>query len=136
MEILFTLDEIDAVAKRIINNEPEKVLLFEGSMGAGKTTLIKAFCRALEVEDTIGSPTFSLVNEYHSEKNGTIYHFDFYRIKDDNEALDMGVEEYFASGKWCFVEWPGKIPDLIPSQHEVIKITEQPDGRRQLTFRK
>ncbi|HEY0045212.1 MAG TPA: tRNA (adenosine(37)-N6)-threonylcarbamoyltransferase complex ATPase subunit type 1 TsaE [Flavobacterium sp.] len=136
MEIIFTLDEIDSVAKRILNNEPAKVLLFEGSMGAGKTTLIKAFCRALEVDDTTGSPTFSLVNEYHSEKNGIIYHFDFYRIKDDTEALDMGVEEYFSSGNWCFVEWPAKIVDMIPAQHEVIKIIEQPDGRRQLTFRK
>ena len=136
MEIIFTLDEIDAVAKRILNNEPSKILLFEGSMGAGKTTLIKAFCRALEVEDTTGSPTFSLVNEYQSEKNGTIYHFDFYRIKDDTEALDMGVEEYFSSGNWCFVEWPEKIVDMIPAQHEVIKIIELPDGRRQLTFRK
>lgn len=130
MEIRYqNLLEIDQIAQKIItfateneNRKKIKVWLFEGEMGAGKTTLIKAICKQLEVSDTVQSPTFSLVNQYQTQKNETIYHFDFYRIKDETEAMDMGYEEYFYDDKYCFVEWASKIPSLIPDKHLKISI--------------
>lgn len=93
----------------------ERVFLFYGEMGAGKTTFIKTLCKALAVSDTTSSPTFSIVNEYNSPQ-GKIYHFDFYRLKSSTEALDLGYEDYLYSGNYCFIEWPEKIADLLP-QH-------------------
>ncbi|MNK97596.1 tRNA threonylcarbamoyladenosine biosynthesis protein TsaE [compost metagenome] len=90
-------------------------------MGAGKTTFIKALCEVLEVQDNTSSPTFSIVNEYNSSK-GPIFHFDFYRIKEEEEAYDFGYEDYFYSGNYCFVEWPNKIPNLIPEDAKTIEI--------------
>ena len=90
------------------------VWLFYGEMGAGKTTLIKALCQAWEVEDTVSSPTFALVNEYRTSKGQVVYHFDFYRIEDEEEATDIGLEEYFYSQRYCLVEWPTKIRNLLP----------------------
>jgi tRNA threonylcarbamoyladenosine biosynthesis protein TsaE len=92
-----------------------KVWTFKGEMGAGKTTLIKRICSLCGVQDNMSSPTFSIVNEYQSEHFGKIYHFDFYRLKNEGEALDIGVEEYFYSGYPCFIEWAEKIPSLLPS---------------------
>jgi tRNA threonylcarbamoyladenosine biosynthesis protein TsaE len=89
----------------------EKIFLFTGDMGAGKTTLIKSICSGLKVKDTVTSPTYSLVNEYEGAET-TIYHFDFYRIKNEEEAFDMGFEEYVYSGNYCFIEWPEKIENL------------------------
>jgi tRNA threonylcarbamoyladenosine biosynthesis protein TsaE len=89
-------------------------------MGAGKTTLIKELCKQLQVTDQAASPTFSIVNEYHSPQ-GNVYHFDFYRLKEEQEALDLGYEEYFFSGNYCFIEWPEKIPNLLPE--EVVSVT-------------
>ena len=92
-------------------------------MGVGKTTLIKEIVKQLGVIDNVSSPTFSLVNEYHTQNNSIVYHFDFYRIKNEEEALDMGVEEYFYSQNWCLVEWPNKIENLLPLNAVTITIT-------------
>jgi len=132
MEIIFSIDEIQEVAKKIIAEKPNNVIVFHGNMGAGKTTLIKALARELGVNDTTSSPTFSLVNEYHTNDNQYLYHFDVYRLKSENEALDMGIEEYLYSGNWCFIEWAEKIPNLIPENHSTINLTETVDGKRHL----
>ncbi len=99
----------------------EKIFLFEGDMGAGKTTFIKVICETLGVEDVVSSPTFSIVNEYLA-KSQKIYHFDFYRIEDVQEAYDIGYEEYFYSGDLCLVEWPEKINSLLPPNYVKIEI--------------
>jgi tRNA threonylcarbamoyladenosine biosynthesis protein TsaE len=134
MEIIFTLDEIDAVAQKIISENPKKVILFNGVMGVGKTTLIKSLAKNLGVNDATSSPTFSLVNEYQIANNQYIYHFDVYRLKNETEALDMGIDEYLYSGNWCFIEWAENIPNLIPEEHSKIKIEALPDGKRHLTL--
>jgi tRNA threonylcarbamoyladenosine biosynthesis protein TsaE len=122
MTFTYSLEEIPSVAHQIMAQNPNKVVLLVGEMGAGKTTLIKALVSALGVQNATSSPTFSLVNEYHTESNGPVYHFDVYRIKDETEAYDFGMDEYLYSGNWCFVEWPEKIPTLIPQAHSTIKI--------------
>jgi tRNA threonylcarbamoyladenosine biosynthesis protein TsaE len=132
MEIVFTIDEIESVAKQIIAQHPEKVILFHGEMGVGKTTLIKQLCKTLGVNSATSSPTFSLVNEYETTTNQIVYHFDFYRLKTEMEALDMGADDYFYSGNWCFIEWAEKIPNLIPEEHSVVTIELRPDGKRNL----
>ena len=106
----------------------EKIFLFEGDMGAGKTTFIKVICEALGVDDLVSSPTFSIVNEYLA-RDGKIYHFDFYRIKDLQEAYDIGYEEYFYSGDRCLIEWPERIALLIPEHH--VKVDIQVTGPEQ-----
>jgi tRNA threonylcarbamoyladenosine biosynthesis protein TsaE len=98
-------------------------------MGAGKTTLISNFCKALQSVDETTSPTFSLVNEYKTSKNNTLYHFDFYRINSETEALDMGVEEYFYSGHYCFIEWPEKINNLLPTNYVIVMIKNENGNR-------
>lgn len=111
--------------------ENRTVFAFEGSMGAGKTTFIKAICEELGVEDVINSPTFSIVNEYRSNTTGElIYHFDFYRINKINEIQDIGTEDYFDSGALCFIEWPEKIQELLPEDTAFVTIKEQADGSR------
>lgn len=132
MEIIFSLDEIDTVAKKILSENPKKVILFNGNMGVGKTTLIKSLAKNLGVTDSTSSPTFSLVNEYQIPDNHNIYHFDVYRLKNEIEALDMGIDDYIYSGNWCFIEWSEKIPNLIPEEHCVITIQLLPDGKRKL----
>ena len=130
MKISFSLDEINLIAKKIVEQNPKKVMLFHGEMGAGKTTLIKALVKELGVNEVTSSPTFSLVNEYQTTNNQIVYHFDFYRLNNETEALDMGVDEYLYSGNWCFIEWADKIPNLIPDSHSVVTITLQTDGNR------
>lgn len=132
MEIIFSLDEIKEVAKKILSENPKKVILFYGNMGVGKTTLIKSLAKELGVEEVTSSPTFSLVNEYQINENQYIYHFDVYRLKEETEALDMGIEEYLYSGNWCFIEWAENIPNLIPDEHSIIKIDLLPNGKRHL----
>jgi tRNA threonylcarbamoyladenosine biosynthesis protein TsaE len=132
MEITFSLDEINEVAQQIIAHNPNKVMLFRGEMGVGKTTLIKALAKNLGVNGATSSPTFSLVNEYQTVTNQIVYHFDFYRLKIETEALDMGADEYFYSGHWCFIEWAEKIPNLVPDLHSVITIELLLDGKRSL----
>lgn len=134
MNITFSLDEINEVAQQIIAYNPNKVILFHGEMGVGKTTLIKALAKELGVNGATSSPTFSLVNEYQMTNNQLVYHFDFYRLKNEVEALDMGADDYFYSGHWCFIEWAEKIPSLIPEPHSVITILLLSDGMRSLTL--
>ncbi|MBK0381998.1 tRNA (adenosine(37)-N6)-threonylcarbamoyltransferase complex ATPase subunit type 1 TsaE [Pedobacter sp. SD-b] len=113
---------LEDVAKTILNQaNKEKIFLFFGSMGAGKTTLINKLCELLGTKDHTSSPTFSIVNEYELE-NGSIFHFDFYRLKNQNEGFDMGYEDYFYSGNYCFVEWPEKIADLLPEHYTKVQI--------------
>ena len=134
MEIVFTLDELELVAQKVIDQKTPKVILFHGEMGVGKTTLIKQLCKTLGVTSTTSSPTFSLVNEYETIDNQVVYHFDFYRLKNEMEALDMGADDYFYSGNWCFIEWAEKIPSLIPDEHAVITIELVENGKRHLTL--
>jgi tRNA threonylcarbamoyladenosine biosynthesis protein TsaE len=134
MEIVFTLDELELVAQKVIDQQPSKVILFHGEMGVGKTTLIKQLCKTLGVSSATSSPTFSLVNEYETIDNQVVYHFDFYRLKNETEALDMGADDYFYSGNWCFIEWAEKIPSLIPDEHAVITIELVENGKRHLTL--
>lgn len=134
MEIVFTLDELELVAQKVIDQQPSKVILFHGEMGVGKTTLIKKLCKTLGVSSATSSPTFSLVNEYETIDNQDVYHFDFYRLKNEMEALDMGADDYFYSGNWCFIEWAEKIPSLIPDEHAVITIKIVENGKRHLTL--
>jgi len=114
MVLNYSLSELTDVALEVIKNSKNKVLLFYGEMGVGKTTLIKEIVKQLGVNDNVSSPTFSLVNEYHSTNGSKIFHFDFYRINKEEEALDMGIEEYFYSKNWCLVEWPNKVENLVP----------------------
>nr|WP_322625259.1 tRNA (adenosine(37)-N6)-threonylcarbamoyltransferase complex ATPase subunit type 1 TsaE [uncultured Flavobacterium sp.] len=135
MEITFSLAEIDVAAKQLLALPPKNIVLFHGQMGAGKTTFIKALAKQLGVTDMTGSPTFSLVNEYGTEDGKTLYHFDLYRLNSEEEAYDMGIDEYFYSGNLCLIEWPEKTPNLIPLDHTAITIKNLPDGRRQLTVK-
>ena len=132
MKIEFSLHQLEDVAQKILHENPNKVILFHGEMGVGKTTLIKQLCKSLGVTDATSSPTFSLVNEYETTSNQLVYHFDFYRLNKETEALDMGIDDYLYSGNWCFIEWAEKIPNLIPQSHSVITISLLPDGNRSL----
>jgi len=132
----YNLENISDNAYKLIQFAgDEKIFLFYGDMGAGKTTFIKSLCEALGVHEPVTSPTFSIVNEY-SGTSARIYHFDFYRLKKQAEALDMGYEEYFYSGNYCFIEWPEKIPDLLPEHYIRVDIQALSDTGRKLTFRK
>ena len=132
MKITFSLAQINEVAKKIIDQNPHKVILFNGDMGVGKTTLIKELANVIGVTEPTSSPTFSLVNEYQASNNQLVYHFDVYRLKNESEALDMGIDEYLYSGNWCFIEWAEKIPNLIPQQHSVIDIKLLSNNEREL----
>ena len=122
--------DLDAIAIRIIRLAGQhRILAFKGTMGVGKTTLIRAICRSIQVRHDVTSPTFALVNEYPSA-DGPVYHFDFYRINKVSEALDFGIDEYFDSGCWCLMEWPEKVEELLPETVVEINLTEIPDGSR------
>lgn len=131
-----SISKIEKVAKEFINANIDKtVFAFNGSMGAGKTTFIKAICHELGVkEDVVNSPSFAIVNEYNTEKGDTIFHFDFYRIKSVEEAFDMGYEDYLYSNHRCFIEWPEKIEALLPEDMVEVTITEQEDGSRLVSW--
>ena len=133
MIITSEIQELDLTAQKIIKAcKGYSIWLFVGDMGAGKTTLIKAICQNLGSSDTISSPTFSLVNEYRSKSNQPIYHFDVYRLNDQEEALDFGIQEYFESGHLCLIEWPSKIEDYIPEEFAMLKITNTGDQTRKI----
>jgi tRNA threonylcarbamoyladenosine biosynthesis protein TsaE len=131
-----SLDNTEEVAKEFINlMGDDTIFAFYGKMGAGKTTFIKALCKALGVEDEVNSPTFAIVNEYRSESTAElIYHFDFYRIKKVEEVYDLGYEDYFYSGALCFIEWPELIEELLPEDTKKISIEENNDGERIITI--
>lgn len=112
----------------------KRILAFYGSMGAGKTTIIKAVCKVLGAEDLVSSPTFTLVNEYRTHSGSLIYHIDFYRIRKKEEVFDFGIEEYFESGSYCLLEWPELIEDLLPPETVRIRITVDDDHQRILDF--
>lgn len=137
MEIRVNLErELPHAASEIIKfAEAEKIFLFEGEMGAGKTTLIKSICLGLGMKEMVSSPTYSIVNEYIYPE-GKIYHFDFFRIKSQAEALDIGFEEYLSSGEYCFIEWPENISDLWPNHFIELKIVEREDGERLINITK
>ncbi len=117
------LDELPLIAGKILSLYPEeRILIFRGELGAGKTTLIKEICRQLQVSDPTNSPSFALVNEYNTATGSKLYHFDFYRIKKLEEVFDIGYEEYFFSGNYCFIEWPELIEDILPRNYVEIKI--------------
>ena len=134
MEVHFSLEQLEDVVQKIITEKPNKVILFHGEMGVGKTTFIKQFCKSLGVLEATSSPTFSLVNEYQTNTNQLVYHFDFYRLNHEIEAMDMGIDDYLYSGNWCFIEWAEKIPNLIPESHSVITISLLPDVKRSLVL--
>ncbi|MDD2279546.1 MAG: tRNA (adenosine(37)-N6)-threonylcarbamoyltransferase complex ATPase subunit type 1 TsaE [Bacteroidales bacterium] len=131
-----SLSELDSAAEQIIANlSPNRIMCFYGSMGAGKTTLIKSICKVLGVTDTVVSPTFALINEYTTAKGIPVYHFDFYRINKVEEVYDFGYEEYFYSDTGvCLIEWPELIEDLLPTEGVVrYKIDVNPDNSRTIT---
>ena len=131
MNLTYTLADLPEVADAILSHAPTKTLLFYGEMGIGKTTLIKELARSLGVEDTLNSPTYSIVNEYQLDTD-KLFHFDFYRIKAEEEAMDIGIEDYFNSGHWSFIEWPQKITNLLPDDTTELQLTKNINGSRTL----
>ncbi len=132
-----SLDNINAVAAEILfKYKNERVFTFQGPMGVGKTTFVKALCEELEVEDTVNSPSFAIVNEYHAPEDKIVYHFDFYRLKEEEEAYDMGYEDYLYSGHYNMIEWPEKIASLLPAGRLELQLEELDDGRRKLSVLK
>lgn len=129
-----SLADLPSVANQLLDFAGnQKVFIFEGDMGAGKTTFIKVFCETLGVKDVVSSPTYSIVNEYESV-NGPVYHFDFYRIKDIQEAYDLGYEEYFYGNGICLIEWPERVEELLPDHFIKVEITIIDESQRTITF--
>lgn len=129
-----SLADLPGVANQLLNFAGnQRVFIFEGDMGAGKTTFIKTFCQVLGVKDVVSSPTYSIVNEYESV-NGSVYHFDFYRIKDIQEAYDLGYEEYFYGNGICLIEWPERVEELLPDDFIKVEITIIDESQRTITF--
>ena len=121
-----------AAKKFLENTRGRRVFAFYGSMGAGKTTFIKALCEALGTPDIVSSPTFTLINEYRSDKVEPIYHIDFYRIKKQDEVFDFGIEEYLSSGSYCFMEWPELVEEILPPETVKVRITVGKDEERKV----
>lgn len=131
MELLYTEDKIGETAKKLLENATQPIFLFYAKMGVGKTTLIKELIKQLGCSDTVGSPTFSIVNEYQAN-NLKIYHFDFYRLNNVSEAFDLGVEEYFENGDYVFIEWPEKIASILPLNATKVSIVKNANNSRSL----
>jgi tRNA threonylcarbamoyladenosine biosynthesis protein TsaE len=131
---IFTLKQLPEIAGKLIEDNPQfRIFAFYGKMGVGKTTLIKAICDHLKSTDVVGSPTFSIINQYLTQDNQTLYHFDFYRLKKLEEAYDLGYEDYFFSGDYCFLEWPEKIDALLPEKTLRIYLEEN-NGERNIQY--
>jgi len=122
-------EELCAVAKMILEKYNSKIFLFYGEMGVGKTSFIKKFCKELRVSDIVSSPTFSIVNQYSNVNDEIIYHFDFYRTEKKEEVFDIGYEEYLFSSSYCFIEWPEKIEDLLPTNYLKINMKLDDNNR-------
>ena len=132
---IYELSEIESIADWVLEQAgEEKLWVFQGEMGAGKTTLIKELGKKLGVTDSMSSPTFGIVNQYDTVAAETIYHFDFYRMDDPSEALDIGIEEYFYSGNYCWMEWAENLGGLIPDQFLLIKIEYNTASSRKITL--
>jgi tRNA threonylcarbamoyladenosine biosynthesis protein TsaE len=135
-EIARTTEDLPAIARTILNDRSaDRMFALDAKMGAGKTTLIKAFCKVLGVEETVSSPTFSLVNEYEAAGLHPVYHFDFYRIKKMEEVYDIGYEEYFYSGEYCFIEWPEMVLELLPESYVYVSIEVNEHDERVISWR-
>ena len=135
ISINYTLDQIQDAARQIIGFAgKEKIWVFQGQMGAGKTTLIKALSKEMGVVDQVSSPTFGIVNEYDTQVGPRIYHFDFYRMDDPMEALDIGIEEYFYGGEYCWIEWAEKIAQFLPEDFLLIRIAIDSQQNRIITL--
>jgi tRNA threonylcarbamoyladenosine biosynthesis protein TsaE len=132
IELSFDLDSIDDIAESLLEKVTTKTVLFYGEMGVGKTTLIQALVKKLGGKH-VTSPTFSIVNEYEVD-NDIVYHFDFYRIRNEEEAYDIGIEDYFYSGHWVFIEWPEKIAEILPNESDISYLKLNKDGSRTLKF--
>ena len=129
------LEDLPQLVKTILDELPgEKIFALAGKMGAGKTTLIKAFCDEIDVIEVVASPTFSLVNEYTDQNGNSVFHFDFYRIEKIEEVYDIGYEEYFYSGSYCFIEWPELIMDLMPESFVSVKIEVTDNEERIISY--
>ncbi|MBU2553829.1 MAG: tRNA (adenosine(37)-N6)-threonylcarbamoyltransferase complex ATPase subunit type 1 TsaE [Bacteroidales bacterium] len=130
-----TLDDLPTIALKILEEmTDDRIFALKGKMGAGKTTLIKAFCDVLEVSDVVTSPTFALINEYQTDNTNRVYHFDFYRIKKLEEVFDIGYEEYFYSGEYCFIEWPEMIWELLPESFVYVNVEVGKNEERIVQF--
>ena len=129
MKIKFQINQLKEVSVNVKKNINTNIVLISGEMGVGKTTLIKEIFLSLNVIDNVSSPTFSIVNEYKI-KGSSVFHFDFYRIENEFEALDIGVEDYISQNNWCFLEWAEKIPNLIPSNVNYINFKHSDDSSR------
>lgn len=132
MELIFSIEEIEDAAKKfLVFLQEKKVIAFHGEMGTGKTTFIKSLCSQLKVKETVSSPTFSIINQYQTADDKTIFHLDLYRLKDEEEALQAGVEECFYSNELCFIEWPEKAISILPADtvHAFIDVIDETKRR-------
>lgn len=134
MEITYSLDEVDDVAKKLVEMVDSKTILLYGNMGVGKTTLVKSIARMLGSADAISSPTFSIVNEYNI-KNGILYHFDLYRIEDIEEAYNFGIEDYLYSGNWILIEWPELIKPILDDNFNEVILEELSKKTRKIKLK-
>jgi len=120
----FSLEKIDKIACDIVNQYSEyRIFVLNGEMGTGKTTFSKAFCKCIGVDEEVNSPTFAIANVYHSEDFGEVFHFDFYRLEDAQEAIEIGLSDYLYAGKYCLMEWSDIIIDYVPKPYVEINIT-------------
>jgi tRNA threonylcarbamoyladenosine biosynthesis protein TsaE len=131
------IKDLNRIAKRLISEFPgERIFAFYGKMGAGKTTFIQSVCKTLGSDDTVTSPTFALINEYKTSDRQSVFHFDFYRIKNLEEVFDLGYEDYLYSGSYCLIEWPELIEPLLPENIVKVKIEVAEDGSRNISAMK